>query len=755
MKKSPWTEIDESSIRKNAVGRAVTPNAYRIFRLDKAALRAELSNAPKEGAPASAAGDNVILLPMPDGSLSRFRIEHSPIVELGLAAKYPELNETYRGQGIDDPSATVRLDFLPEGFHSMILSSRGTVLVDPYAPGDTENYITYYKRDAPRGPSFSCEVTDTGAVQKLFTAKNASLESFVANAAPSVVSGGTLRTYRIAVAATNEYAATVGSNTVAGTLAAQVLVMNRVNGVYERDVAIRMVLVANNDRVIYATDSSCGGAACSSANDPFTNDDGVAMLSENQSTLNSRIGSSNYDIGHVFSTGGGGVATLNGPCRNSKAQGVTGLANPVGDPFTIDYVAHEIGHQWGAQHTFNGLTSSCSDNRSAGSAYEPGSGITIMAYAGICDAQNLAAHSIDTFHAKSLQDIITYSQNGDGSACAIQTPTANTPPSISIVGGPSFNVPKQTPFTLTASATDANADAITYDWQQFDLGAGAFSVPNSDADGVARPIFRAYAPSSRPSRTFPSEQFIRSNANIPPATLSGFLTGEVLPAIGRSMTFQVIARDNRAGGGGISTAIAIVAVDGGGGPFNVTAPNGGDTWTGGQTRTVTWDVANTTAAPVSAANVKITLSTDGGVSFPTTLVTSTPNDGSHDLVVPSANTDSARIRVEAAGNIFFDISNANFAITSASAGAGLIAGRITTAAGFGLPRVWVELRNVGGQAERSVLTNHLGYFNFIDVPFAQYSIVPRQRKRYSFSPESITRSFQSNAADVDFTAVVN
>lgn len=221
----------------------------------------------------------------------------------------------------------------------------------------------------------------------------------------------------------------MGSNTVAGTLAAQVLIMNRVNGVYERDLAIRMVMIANNDQIVYAGNNmNCpvgtGGTACTGANDPYTNNSGTAMLGENTTVLNQVIQTANYDIGHVFSTGGGGVATLNGPCGANKARGVTGLTNPVGDPFAIDYVAHQMGHQWGANHTFNSTTGSCGGgNRSATSAYEPGSGITIMAYAGICGNQNLALNSIDTFHVKSLEVIVAYSQTGNGNTCGVTTAT--------------------------------------------------------------------------------------------------------------------------------------------------------------------------------------------------------------------------------------------------------------------------------------------------------------------------------------------
>jgi hypothetical protein len=294
-----------------------------------------------------------------------------------------------------------------------------------------------------------------------------------------------------------------------------------------------------------------------------------------------------------------------------------------------------------------------------------------MAYAGICGNQNLAPHSIDTFHVKSLEAIVAFSQTGNGNTCANTTSTGNTPPAVSVVGGTSWNIPKLTPFTLTATATDANGDAITYDWQEYDLGASTTAVPNTDSDGTARPLFRPYLPLETGSRTFPSLQFILANANVPPATIAPantLLTGELLPAITRTMNFQVIARDNRADGGGINTANASVSVDGNSGPFAITAPNvDGITWAGNSTQTVTWNVANTTAAPVSAANVRILFSSDGGMTFPTVISASTANDGSQSITVPNIATTTGRIKIEAVGNIFFDICDKNISVTAGPA----------------------------------------------------------------------------------------
>lgn len=647
---NPWTRVDDSELRQAATPQAGKPDRYTTFRLDKTTMRSILNRAPEEFASQSRSDGVVLSLPLPEGGFGRFRIEHSPIVEAGLLEKYPELGETYVGHGIDDVSATVRLDFLPSGFHAMIRAASGTVFVDPYAEGDTENYISYFKSDFRKTSDFECEVGQKTGFESIFDTNTLDRSELVTENPPAdVISGTQLRTYRLAVAATVEYTGAVGGGTVSGALAAQVLVMNRVNGVYERDVAIRMVIVANNDSIIYTAEP-----------DPYTNSSGSTMLGQNQTNLDTVIGSANYDIGHVFSTGGGGIASLRSPCTTGKARGVTGQPNPIGDPFAIDYVAHEMGHQWGGNHTMNG----CS--RTAAAAYEPGSGITIMAYAGICGSQDLAGNSIDTFHVKSLEEIVSYSQTGGGNACAVATASGNTPPSVSVVGGPSFNIPKQTAFALTATGSDVNGDSITYDWQEYDLGpSAAGQVPNNDADGQARPIFRPYLPTASGTRYFPSLQYILNNANVPPSTdPGGFLTGELLPAITRTMQFQVIARDNRANAGGINTATATVNVDGVSGPFNITAPNTGVTWAGGSSQTVTWNVAGTAGAPVSAANVKISLSADGGQTFPTTVLASTANDGSETITVPNVSTTQARIKVEAVGNIFFDVSDANFTVTS-------------------------------------------------------------------------------------------
>ena len=662
-----WTAVDESRVVGRSAERQLSPSRYRVFRLDKSIVTRVLDGAPAEFSQPRGFARAVLSLPMPDGSFGRFEIEHSLVVEPALVEKYPELGRTYTGRGVDDTTAPGRLDLLPRGFHAMVLTPRGTIMVDPYSADDTDHYLSYFKRDVERSSEWACEFEEIEFVDKLFH-PTGETDLIPGTSENQVTSGTQLRTYRLALAGNWEYCNVAGGNTVAGCLAAMVTVMARVNGVYERDLSMRMVMVANNNLIAYAGDNmTCpvgtGGTACTSANDPYANSS--SALNQNTTNLNTVIGVGNYDIGHVFTTGSGGVANLGVPCGTNPGGGTTGLGNPFGDPFSIDYVAHEMGHQWGANHTFNGATSNCGGgNRSSASAYEPGSGITIMAYAGICGTQNLAANSIDTFHVRSLEAIANFSQNGNGNACAVTTATGNTPPAVSIAGGPSWNIPKQTPFTLTANASDANGDSITYDWQEYDLGSSTTAVPNTDSDGVARPIFRPFLPTSGPSRTFPALQHILSTANVPPSTTGGFLTGELLPAISRTMTFQVVARDNRGGGGGINTAAATVVVNGASGPFAVTAPNTGVSWAGNSPQTVTWNVANTNNSPINTTHVRILFSTDGGQTFPIVISNSTANDGSEVITLPDAATTTGRIKIEAVGNIYFDISDVNFIVTT-------------------------------------------------------------------------------------------
>ncbi|MEE8522829.1 MAG: zinc-dependent metalloprotease family protein, partial [Thermoanaerobaculia bacterium] len=625
-----WTDVDESALQI-AGTRDIVPERYRTLRLDRWAAREILAAAPLETGTGLSAREVVLSLPLPEGGFGRFRIVESPIMEPGLAAKFPEI-KTYRGQGIDDPWATARLDQTPAGFHAMILSPGGNVYIDPYRRDDPDHYVSYLTHDVRRaGKAFACGVTS-----------HDSPAGKVLPAVSKATSGSTLRTYRVAVAATGEYTAFHGG-TVAQGQAAIVTAMNRVNGIYERDVAIRMVLVADNDQVVYTN----------SGTDPYSNGNGSTMLGQNQSNLDSVIGSANYDIGHVFSTGGGGVASLRVPCvSGSKARGVTGQSAPTGDPFWVDFVAHEMGHQWGGNHTFNGNAGSCAGgNRNGSTAYEPGSGTTIQAYAGICGAQDIQNNSDDHFHGISLDEIISYSTTGSGNGCPVATATGNSPPTVQ--AGAAYTIPLDTPFELCGSATDPESDPLTYGWEQFDLGpAGAPNNPSGNA-----PIFRSFSPLTSPCRSFPQLSDLVNNTQ----TL-----GELLPSYARTMNFRLTARDNRSGGGGVNDDSTTVTASSVGGPFLVTAPNTALTWSVGTSQSVTWNVAGTDLSPISCSAVDILLSTDGGTTYSVTLASGVPNSGSRSITVPAAATTSARVKVQCVGNIFFDISNANFTIDGTS-----------------------------------------------------------------------------------------
>ncbi|MBK8550387.1 MAG: T9SS type A sorting domain-containing protein [Ignavibacteria bacterium] len=621
-----WTDAAEGSFVVKGE-RRIIPQLYRTVKANLTDLKSSLSAAPFEFTDRAVNSPLVIELPLPNGGTTRFNVTEYSMMEPGLSAKFPEF-KTYTVKGIDDPYAFGKIDITLTGFHAMVLSPNGSYFIDPYSSEEKEIYISYFKKDFVTDQILECHVEE-----------NVTNESKEKNLMRGFFSSGPqLRSYRLALAATGEYTARFGG-TVAGAMDAIVTSMNRINGVYEREMSVRMVLIANNDLIVYTN----------GATDPYSNNDGFAMLGQNQSNIDNVIGAANYDMGHVYSTGGGGVAYLGCICQNGvKARGVTGLPNPVGDPFYIDYVAHEMGHQYSGNHSFNSVMGGCGGgNRNAGTAWEPGSASTIMGYAGLCGSDDLQNNSDAYFHSGNFTEMVIYTQIAAGNSCPVITNTGNLPPVITVpVGG--FAIPISTPFQLTGSATDETPNTLTYCWEEMDLGpAGSPNSPSGDA-----PIIRSLNPVVTGTRVVPRVSNLINNTS---------LYGELLPTYSRNLTFRLTVRDNS---GGVDYDQVAFTADASSGPFLVTVPNTNVTWNTNVPQTVTWNVANTTAAPVNCANVSIKLSTDGGNTFNTTLIASTPNDGSQSVTLPSINNSTARISVESVGNIFFDISNANFTLSN-------------------------------------------------------------------------------------------
>ena len=631
-----WTSTSENDITPKGY-REIVPQKYLTFKLDMAELKTKLASAPLDELVPINESNCIIYLPIANGQIQAFKVVEAPIMEAPLANAFSQI-KTYSIKGIDDVYANGKIDLNEFGFHGMIRSINGSVFIDPYSRGNQTDYISYYTHDFKKDPSQM--LPEVGVLENDEYKSNLRTQ-----APPATCVGANLRRYRLAVACTGEYAvAATGSATptMAQILSRIVTSVNRVDGVYETDLSVRMVLVATETLVLFAN----------AGTDPFTgNNSAGTLINESQTVCNANIGTANYDIGHTFSTGGGGLAQLGCVCGTSKARGITGSPSPVGDPYDIDYVAHEMGHQFGGNHTFNALSGSCNGNRNASTSVEPGSGITIMAYAGICGTNDLATNSIAYFHAISYDELVNFTNLGGGNACAVTTTTGNNPP---VVTGPvTFTVPISTPFSLTGSATDPNGDPLTYSWEETDPGAAG-----GNWNSGLKPFFMSYTPTTTPTRSFPKLSVI----------LSGNLTGtkgEYCPATAQTLNFRLTARDNKMGGGGVCYVNQPVVVASSG-PFTITYPNvAGIIWGGGSAQTITWNVNGTNLSPVSCASVNVLISYNTGATF-TTLMAGVPNTGTLNITVPTvtANITTCRIKIECANNIFFDINNFNFTISN-------------------------------------------------------------------------------------------
>ncbi|NNK82880.1 MAG: T9SS type A sorting domain-containing protein [Flavobacteriaceae bacterium] len=616
-----WQKQNNFRISENSIIREHLP-INQIFNLDLDAMKQALENAPVRGE-FSGRSNVIISFPNGEGELEHFRVFEASVMHPDLQERYPNIR-SYAGQGVEDPSSTIRFSLSPKGLQSMRLSaSKDASFIEPIS-NDNQSY-TIYKR-ADRTGSFSdFECTITESASNSISESNTTLRN---------ADDGILRTYRLAMSATGEYTQYHGG-TKADALAAIVTTMTRVNGIFEVDFNVTMQLISNTDDVIYTNPAS----------DPYGNTTGN-YNNELQSTLTSVIGEALYDVGHLVANlqNNGNAGCIGCVCvNNQKGSGWTSAVVPTGDFFDVDYVAHEIGHQFGANHTWT-----FGGNEGTNVQVEPGSGSTIMSYAGITGATDVQANVTPNFHAVSIEQVTDYVKS---TSCQTNIVTGNAVPTVS--AGSDYTIPKGTPFILEGTASDANTlDVLSYCWEQMDENNASTTYPSlTNTTGVA---FRAYEPVADSHRYFPRLETIKTGATS--------WQWEAVPDVARTLNFRLTVRDNVAGGGTNNSDDVVVTVNGTAGPFVVSSPNTNVTWNADSFETVTWDVAGTTSNGVNASNVDIFLSTDGGDTYPITLASGVTNDGSHDIVVPNNQGSQNRIMVRGENHIFFDISDTNFTI---------------------------------------------------------------------------------------------
>lgn len=581
----------------------------------------------------------VLDIPLPDGQTARFKLTPAPVMAKELAAKFPQLM-SYKGTQISDPFNTGRFNISPFGLSGMFRYAGDWVFLSPQEGENSTIHTSYFKRDA-----IQTQLEETRN-HRVLSIPSKFLSGVTRAKQALKTSGDEIRTFRLAVSTTAEY--TAANDGVNGAMAELDRLVNRVNQILLTDLSIQFELIADNDQLIFSDAST----------DPFANDGSVEDLEANQQTIDTTIGSGNYDIGHLLSTSGGGLAFVGVTCLGSfKAQGYTGSSRPSGESFYIDLVIHELGHQLGARHTFNAIdvgacTGGDGGQRSTTSSVEPGSGSTIMAYAGICGSQNLQNNSDPYFHPFSINEIRTSIARFE--SCGITTNPDNAVPEAADLTS-EFTIPANTPFKLTAEATDADDDSLTFGWDQIDPAGVSGATASRDEvnqDNGFNPLFRSFTPTTSPTRYFPMLSSVLNNTST---------FGETLPTTERDLDFEVVVRDNL--GGVDSKKVSVNVVDTGS-AFSITQPTAGTTWTGTESQDIVWETAGTELSPISCSSVDILLDADGDDQFNTVLASEEPNDGQAQVTSPSSVTTEARLMIQCSNNVFYAVNPGAFSITS-------------------------------------------------------------------------------------------
>ncbi|MCL6267046.1 reprolysin-like metallopeptidase [Flagellimonas myxillae] len=615
-----WKSVPGNSTFKSASLKSMD-KANGVYTLDKTRILQDLVPATKINRE-----KRTIYLPNEKGEVIAFDVKETSVLHPELAKKYPEL-KSFTGISRNG-KYKVKLSKSHKGMDGMLvnLKNQKTTFIEQVT-GQEDTYVVYEKgAEAVGMGSFVCKTTD---IQKL-----------VGKTITPLVDDQLLRKYRIAVSVSGEYTEHHGG-AVADALAAINTTLTRVNEVFETDLGVTLELIPNNDLIIFT--------------DPDTDPYNGNLNSEVQTTLTSTIGEENYDVGHLFHKVGegqdnGNAGFIGAVCTdNSKGSAFSAAFNPQGDIFDLDFVAHELGHQFGANHTWS------FESEGTGVQAEPASGTTIMGYAGIVPGNNVAPNGSDYFHFYSIQQISTYLQSA---ACAEETGIVNNPPVLTPVGD--YVIPKGTAFVLEGIATDPDVgDVLTYAWEQIDDGVVTTSTFGPDNPSGAN--FRSLPPTTDPARYFPNLSRVVQGelTQTEPATNEAW---ETVSNVARNFGFAFTVRDNAPGGGQVVSDVLDVQVVSAAGPFVVTSQSSNEIYEGGSTQEVTWDVANTNILPVNAQNVDILLSIDGGVTFPIILAEDTLNDGSEEILIPGDATTQARIMVKASDNVFFAVNASDFTI---------------------------------------------------------------------------------------------